>query len=67
MATNRSRWRPLRTGDKWDDKGVCTCAGCLRAIDRGEDVTCNDCVSQMAEIAYANGRADGRDAGGLDE
>lgn len=63
VTQNRSRWRPLRTGDKWDDKAVCTCASCMRAIDRHEDVTCNDCVSRAAEIAYANGRNDAKGDG----
>ena len=67
MVIGRSRWRPLRTGDKWDNRAICTCASCLRAIDRGENVTCDDCVSRVGEIAYANGRADARAEGGADE
>lgn len=57
MVSSRSQWRAPRTGNS---TGVCTCASCLRAVDVGEDVTCQVCVEQMAEIAYANGRADAR-------
>lgn len=64
--SNRSRWRKMKAGDK-EGVGVVTCACCMRAVDKGEDVTCNDCVTTTAEIAYANGRADGRLNGGGDE
>lgn len=57
--SSRSRWRKMKAGVD-DGRGVCTCARCLAAIDRGEDVTCGACVEQACEIAYANGRADER-------
>ena len=57
--SNRSRWRVMKPGDS-SGAGVCTCAACLRAIDRGEDVVCSGCVEEMAATAYANGRADVR-------
>lgn len=51
----------MRPGD--NAVGVCTCADCLRPIDRGENVTCDDCMTQAREIAYANGRADAKGDG----
>lgn len=65
MISNRSRWKPLKPGDS--AVGVCTCASCMRAIDRGEDVTCNGCVAEACETAYANGRLDARNGDVDDE
>lgn len=43
--------------------GEATCCNCNRDIPIEEDVTCDDCVSQIEEYQYDKGFQDGSDSG----
>lgn len=54
MFRFKQRGRSKRTGEA-------TCCNCNRDIQVTEDVTCDDCVSQIEEYQYDKGFQDGSD------